>query len=135
MYKRDQHIATRAFEMGLSSLDDIVADKFGVEKHLAHSYILNNYEKCLESEECVNFYDNISVELMRAINFYEFSNQGSSLTDIWICGGGSVNLPLIHAIGETLEADLHPAYKLLPFNESIPQLNNFVQAIGVTMEI
>lgn len=135
MYRKDRHIATRGFEIGLSSLDDIVADRFGVEKHLAHTYVMNNYEDCLNSEECAGFYDNIAVELMRAINFYEFSNQGSSLTDIWVCGGGAANLPLIRTIGETLEADLHPSYKLLPGESSIPQHNSFVQAIGVTLEI
>lgn len=135
MYKKDRHIVTRGFEVGLSSLDDIIADKFGVEKHLTHTYVLNNFEDCLDSEECAGFYDNIAVELMRAINFYEFSNQGSSLTDIWVCGGGAANLPLIRAIGETLEADLHPSFKLLSGEDSIPQHNSFVQAIGVTLEI
>lgn len=135
MYKGDRHVATREFEMGLSSLDDIIADKFGVEKHLGHTYVLNNFENCLEAEECTTFYDNISVELMRAINFYEFSNQGSSMTDIWVCGGGAVNLPLIRSIDETLEANLHPLYKLLPGEDNVPQNNAFAQAIGITLEI
>lgn len=134
-YKGDRHTATRDFDIGLQALDDIVADLYGVERHLAHTYVLNNFEDCLEREECINFYDNIAVELMRAINFYEFSNQGSSLTDLWICGGGSMNVPLIRTIDETLEADLHPAYVLLPEGENDPQYNSFVQAIGVTLEI
>ncbi len=135
MYKGDQHIATRDFEFGLSSLDDIVADKYGIDRHLAHTYVLSNFENCLAADECVTFYDNIAVELMRAINFYQFSNQGSSLTDIWICGGGAVNESLINMIGETLDADLHPAYVLLPNGANDPQLNSFVQAIGITLEI
>lgn len=135
MYKHDRHIATREFEIGLSSLDDIIADSYGVEKHLAHTYVMNNFEDCLEKEECMNFYDNIAVELMRAINFYEFSNQGSNLNDIWICGGGAVNRPLIRSIYETLDAQLHLSHELLPDGKNIPQYNNFVQAIGVTLEI
>ena len=135
MYKGDQHVATREFDVGLSSLEDIVADKYGVERHLARTYIFSNFENCLASEECINYYDNIAVELMRAINFYEFSNQGSSLDDLWICGGGAVNEPLLRTIYETLELNLHPAYELLPGGDSIDQSNNFVQAIGVTLEI
>lgn len=135
MYKKDQYIATRDFEVGLSSLDDIVADRYGVERHLAHTYVMSNFENCLEAEECVNFYDNIAVELMRAINFYEFSNQGSSLNDIWICGGGAVNVPLIRTIDETLEAELHLPSELLPDGENIQQSNSYVQAIGITLEI
>jgi Tfp pilus assembly PilM family ATPase len=135
MYKGDKHVATREFDMGLNSLDSIIADKYGVEKHLAHTYVLNNFDKCLESEECAAFYDNFAVELMRAINFYKFSNQGSSLADIWMCGGGAANESLVRAIDETVDADLHPASDLVPDGENIQQCNMFVQAIGVTLEI
>lgn len=135
MYKQDKHIATREFDIGLSSLDDIIADKFGVEKHLAHTYLMSNFENCLESEECATFYDNIAVELMRAINFYQFSNQGSALNDVWICGGGAANEPLVKAIGDTLEAELHPASELVFDGDKIGQVNSLVQAIGVTLEI
>ncbi len=135
MYKQDRHIATRAFDIGLSSLDSIIADKYGVDRHLAHAYILKNYENCLAAEECSTFYDNVAVELMRAINFYEFSNQGSSLNDIWVCGGGAANQPLVNTISDTLEAELHPASELIPDGEHILQSNIFAQAIGVTLEI
>lgn len=135
MYKKDRYIATRDFEIGLSSLDDIVAEIYGVEKHLAHTYVLSNFEDCLEKEECLAFYDNIAVELMRAINFYEFSNQGSSLDDLWVCGGGAVSVPLIRSIYETLEARLHRSDELLTDGDTIPQYNIFVQAIGVALEI
>ena len=135
MYKQDNYIATRAFDIGLSQLDDIIADKYGVEKHLAHTYVMKNFENCLASEECATFYDNIAVELMRAINFYEFSNQGSSLNDVWICGGGAANEPLVKAIDETLEAELHNASELVQDGDKILQCSSLVQAIGVTLEI
>ena len=135
MYKKDRHIATRDFEMGLSSLDDIIADKYGVDRHLAHTYVLSNFEDCLEAEECTTYYDNIAVELMRAINFYEFSNQGSNLNDLWVCGGGAVNVPLLRSIYETLEIQMHRSSELLPEGTDIQQYNSFVQAIGITLEI
>ena len=135
MYKQDRHIATRAFDIGLSSLDSIIADKYGVDRHLAHAYILKNYENCLAAEECSTFYDNVAVELMRAINFYEFSNQDSSLNDMWICGGGAVNEPLLRTIYETLEMNLHSSQELLPGGNTVMQYNSLIQAIGVTLEI
>jgi type IV pilus assembly protein PilM len=135
MYNQDRHVATRDFDIGLVNLDDIIADKYGVDRHLAHTYVMNNFENCLESEECITFYDNVAVELMRAINFYEFSNQGSSLNDLWVCGGGSFNEALVRTIDETLNAQIHFASELVPDGDSIEQCNNFVQAIGVTLEI
>lgn len=135
MFRHDQHVATREFDIGLSQLEDIIADKYGVERHLAHTYIHSNFENCLASEECMNFYDNVSVELMRAINFYEFSNQDSSLNDMWICGGGAVNEPLLRTIYETLEMNLHSSQELLPGGNTVMQYNSLIQAIGVTLEI
>lgn len=135
MYKGDEHVTTREFDMGLSTLDDIIADKMGVERHLAHTYVLSNFENCLDSEECINFYDNFAVELMRAINFYEFSNQDSNLNDLWICGGGAVNEPLLRMINDSVELRLHSSYELMPEGTNINQYNSFVQAIGITLEI
>lgn len=134
MYKEDRHVATRVLEIGLRSLDSVIADIYGVEVHLAHTYLMANFEKCLEREECVNSYENIAVELMRAMNFYRFSNPDSTLSDLWLCGGGAVIRPLTDAIGEMLDMRLHTASELVPGGDDIPECNSFVQAIGITMD-
>ena len=134
MFKGDRHVATRVLEIGLATLDDVIADAFGVDVHLAHTYLMTNYENCLEREECLNAYENIAVELMRAVNFYRFSNPDSTLSDLWICGGGAVISPLTNAIGEMLDMELHPAEELVPDGGSIPDCNSFVQAIGITFQ-
>lgn len=134
MYKEDRHVATRVLEIGLRSLDSVIADIYGVEVHLAHTYLMANFEKCLEREECVTSYENIAVELMRAMNFYRFSNPDSTLSDLWLCGGGAVIRPLTDAIGEMLDMRLHTASELVPGGDDIPECNSFVQAIGITMD-
>lgn len=134
IFNEDRHEATRVLETGLSSLVDVVADLFGVERHLAHTYIINNYENCLDREECRNTYDNIATELMRALNFYKFSNPNSNLTDLWLCGGGAFIHPLALAIGEMLDMRLHTASELVDDGDEIPGCNSFVQAIGITLD-
>ena len=134
MYKGDRHIATRVLETGLSVLDETIAEAYGVDVHLAHTYLMTNYENCLEREECTAAYENIAVELMRAMNFYRFSNPDSSLSDLWLCGGGAVIRPLTDAIGEMLDVRLHEATELVPGGRSIEGCNSFVQAIGITFE-
>jgi type IV pilus assembly protein PilM len=132
MFNGDQHVATRALEVGLSTLDDVLADAYSVERHLAHTYLMTNFENCLNREECRASYETIAVELMRAINFYRFSNPGSNLSDLWLCGGGAVIEPLINAIGEMLDMRLHTASELIPDGEEMEGCNTFVQAIGIT---
>lgn len=133
MFKKDRHVATRALEFGMSNLDGVLEDIFGVDKHLAHTYLMSNYENCQDREECRAAYENIAVELMRALNFYRFSNPDSALADMWFCGGGAVITPLAETIGEMLNIQLHSADELVEGGESIEECNSFVQAIGIAM--
>lgn len=133
MFKNDRHVATRALEVGLSTLDDVIADTYGVDVHLAHTYLMTNYENCQQSEVCATAYENIAVELMRALNFYRFSNPNSALSDLWLCGGGAVIAPLAETIGDMLNIQMHPASELVPDGEDIEECNSYTQAIGIAM--
>lgn len=133
MFRGDRHVATRVLEMGMSNLDDVLADAYGVDVHLAHTYLMSDYDNCQQREECHNAYSNIAVELMRALNFYRFSNPDSSLGHMWLCGGGAVIAPLAETISEMLNVELHPASELVPGGDSVPECNSFAQAIGITL--
>lgn len=134
MYKNDRHVATRILEIGLSTLDDVLSDVYGVDRHLAHTYLLSNFENCQEKEECLTAYDNIAIELMRAMNFYRFSNPDSALADLWLCGGGAAITPLAEIIADTLDMEIHEASELVEGGENIPECYSFLQAIGITFE-
>ena len=81
----------------------------------------------------MNAYSNIAVELMRALNFYRFSNPDSALSDLWLCGGGAVIRPLADTISEMLGIDMHPAEELVPGGGRVNECNSFTQAIGIAM--
>ena len=132
MFKGTRHEVTRALEFGLSRIDDALADAYNVDVHLAHTYLLTNYEDCQSKEVCVNAFNNIAVELMRALNFYRFSNPDSELTDVWLCGGGAAIAPLRKAIAEGLDnMNLRSADELLSESKPLEQSYSMVQAIGI----
>ena len=134
IFKGDRYEVTRVMDMGLSLLDEVIAERFNVDIHLAHTYLMTNYEDCQRSEECETAYGNIAMELMRVLNFYRYSNQDSSIGDVWLCGGGAVIRPLREAIREGLDLEVHPASELVPGGDKIQDCNSFVQAIGIAME-
>lgn len=134
MFKGERHIVTRVLEIGMSNIDNVIAEAMSVDVHLAHTYLLTNHENCQNAEYCLNTYSNIAVELMRALNFYRFSNPDSQLNDIWLCGGGSCIAPLRTAIGETLDMRLHDAAELVDGGESVEDCHQLVQAVGITLE-
>ena len=134
MFQGDRYVVTRELETGLFTLDEVIAEAYGVDTHLAHTYLLTNYDDCQNKEYCQNAYGNIAVELMRALNFYRFSNQDSHLSDVWLCGGGALIPPLRDAITETLEdMEIHQASELLPGGKAAKKGNITVQASGIAM--
>ena len=133
MFRGDRHMATRSLEVGLSRMDEVLAEIYNVDIHLAHTYLTTNYEGCQGRQECLNAYDSIAVELMRAVNFYHFSNPGTRLEDMWLCGGGAALTPLCQAIADSLDMRLHTADDLVPGGESIEDCNSFAQAVGIAI--
>ncbi len=134
MFRGDRHVATRLLETGMATLDNVLADVYGVDVHLAHTYLMSNFEDCQHREECMNAYSNISVELMRALNFYRFSNPDSALEHMWLCGGGAVIEPLAETISDMLNIQLHPAAELVPGGAGVSECNTYAQAIGIALE-
>lgn len=133
MFKGDTPEASRVLEIGLSSIDDVIAEDFNVDVHLAHTYLLTDYEGCRGRESCMNAYNNIAIELMRALNFYRFSNPESHLEDVWLCGGGAAIEPLVAAIAQNLGMTVHLASSLLAGGEEIRDAYTLIQAIGAAL--
>jgi len=134
MFRGDRHMVTRVLEIGLNSLDQVISEAYSVDVHLAHTYLLSNYDNCQNGEPCMNAYGNITVELMRALNFYRFSNPDSHLQDIWICGGGAVITPLRQSIAETLDLQIHDAGELVPGKAAVENDHVLLQAIGIAID-
>ena len=134
MFRGPRHIATRALEIGLSSLDDIIAEAKGVDTHLAHTYLLTNFEQCQSQDFCAAAYDNISVELMRALNFYRFSNPDSQIDCCWLSGGGAALHALRESIAGTLDIEIRTADELLRGGADMTDAFSFIQAIGIAMD-
>ena len=133
MFKGNSQVITRALEVGMRNIDSVIAEAYSVDEHLAHTYLLNNYEDCQNKDYCINAYGSMSVELMRALNFYRFSNPDSHLEDVWICGGGACIEPLEKIIEENLDVKVHPASELIPGGASVDKDYTMLQAIGIAL--
>ena len=113
IFKGDRHQVTRVIERGMEQVEELLADNFHIDIHLAHTWLLANHEDCIHSEVCQDAFSQISVELMRALNFYQFSNPDSRLEDIYICGGGASIATMRQSLEENLDVKIHEAGELL----------------------
>ena len=113
IFKGDQHQVTRIIEQGMEHVEELLADSLHIDIHLAHTWLLSNHEDCVNSDICRDAFSQISVELMRALNFYQFSNPDSHLEDIYICGGGASVASMEESLKEHLDVNIHNASELL----------------------
>lgn len=127
--------ASRTLDYGLNMLDLAIADSKNIDVHIARSYKEAQHDGILESEACVNIYNSIAVEVMRAINFYRFNNQESDLSSAFICGGGGMIKPLVKALSDNTGLELHEAKDILSYVGNFDENGEiFVCAVGAAIQ-
>ena len=98
--------------------------------HVAHSYVLQNYNDVLSSDYAQSFYARIAVEVMKAVNFFNYNNRQQELTDLCLCSGGCNIVPLRQALAETTHLHLHTAQELLGDDVALDEPWMYLRAIG-----
>jgi type IV pilus assembly protein PilM len=88
--------ATKTIEMGCRDVDMVIADYYNIDAYLAASYRETDHEGILESDVCRAVYNRISLEVMKAINFYKYENRQSEFEDCFICGDCSDTEALVN---------------------------------------
>ena len=111
---RDRVQATRQIALGGRNMDLAVADDLGVDTFLTNTYKASNYQNVLSSGGVADVCDRVAVEILKVINFYQFTYRSSSLEGIYLVGGGAAIPYLRRAIEETVGLPLLPPEELLP---------------------
>ena len=111
---RDRVQATRQIALGGRNLDVAAADALDVDPFLAGTYKRTNYRDILSSPAVTELCDRIAVEILKVINFYQFTYRSSSLEGIYLVGGGAVLEPLRQAIESTVGLPVLDSGDLLP---------------------
>ncbi len=107
IYRGGHFASRREIEVGMSDLEHLVADQCSVDIHVAHEYVRQNYNHVLESEQARELYGRIAVEVVKAVNFFNYNNRERELTQLCLCGGGSAIQPLYDTIADTTGMTLH----------------------------
>jgi len=111
---RDRVRATRQIALGGRNLDLAVAEELSVNAFLANSYKTTNFQDVQELPAVGNICDRIAVELLKVINFYQFTYRNSSLEGIYLVGGGAAMPRLRRSIEDTVGLPLLDPAGLLP---------------------
>ena len=111
---RDRVQATRQIALGGRNLDLAVAELFGVDPFLANTYKYGNYQGVQASPALNEVCDRIAVEILKVINFYQFTYRSSTLEGVYLVGGGAAMPYLRTAIESTVGMTLLSPEDFLP---------------------
>ena len=111
---RDRVQATRQITMGGRNMDLAAADQFGVDPFLANTYKYGNYQGIQSAPALTEVCDRIAVEILKVINFYQFTYRSSNLEGVYLVGGGSAMPYLRRSIEGTVGLSLLSPEDLMP---------------------
>lgn len=135
IFNGERFEVTRIIDMGGAYQDSVIAELLGIDVYLAHTKKQANQEGILEEEPCLEFYRSIALEIMRAINFYNYDSQ-AALDRIFVMGGGVLNPYLLRELEASLGLEIINAEELLPEHKGVEEgtLCLFGAAAGAAMQ-
>ena len=113
IYHGHEFASRREIDLGSARLDQLIADHCDVDIHVARSYRKSNFNNVLTADYARELYGRMAVEVMKAVNFYNYNNRDRELEDVCFCGGGGNIAPLLETVTERTSLKLHPADELL----------------------
>ncbi len=119
--KKNRIQAARQIEFGCGKIDLVIADMLNTDPFLASSYKYTNYRDVMNSPECLEICQNITVEILKVINFYQFNYRDSQLCGMYLTGGGASILQLRERIQDMVGLPVLPLEELLPETSVDPE--------------
>ncbi|MDD3218413.1 MAG: pilus assembly protein PilM [Lachnospiraceae bacterium] len=135
LYSHGIYDTTRILEVGCETIVQTICELYDVDRHIALVYLLNNQDNVWEREECMSTYNNIAIEVMRVMNFYNFNHPDNSLDTLYYCGGGAYIEPMLREIQDMIEPKLVGIEQLFPADSGKDtDLRKGPSAVAITME-
>lgn len=97
----DRVQATRHINIGGRDLDLAIAEELGVDAFLAGSYKMAGHQGALATAALPELCERLAVEILKVVNFYQFTYRASTLEGVYLVGGGAAMEPLRQAIEGT----------------------------------
>ncbi len=114
VYKNLRYKLVHTMDIGIRRVYHAVADEMNIDEHLAKTYLENHYQDCDGLPAAVNIYRDISVEILKGLNFYEVSDMTSRLKDVTFSGMGAQVGGLMDLLKERISMEVTTISELLP---------------------
>ncbi len=142
IYKDGEYSLSHQIDTGEGHAINIIADELSVDTHLAATYLRTNHNDCTRMTPVVNAFKDISLEILKGLNYYEMSDMTTKLGEVILCGTGALTEPLVEILKERIDKNVHTMDEFLSqftkekeVNVTYPSLGLLVaSAPGITAE-
>lgn len=126
---------SRTVDLGMAEFERIMAEKLRSDKASICEEIKKGEKEVVCSDRAFDFYTRLAGDIVRAVNFYNYSNRERELSEIYLCGGGAGIVQLCNTIKETTRLGVLSAEELLP-EEYRPETEawRYIRAISGVLE-
>ncbi len=127
---------TRSLEPGARQIAELAAEARGTDAHIGQIAAEHDQDQVLELDSLQTFYESSAVQIMRAMNFYSYSNTGNTIDTLYYCGGAAHYRPLLQTIQETVTLPMKPLGRLMPYvsKELYEELQLSPQSYGIGLD-
>lgn len=134
-FARGEYEVTRSLDTGCHDLMETISEITGEDVHIAKFAQEKKLDPAVLADERVqDGISNISVQLMRVLNFYSYNNPDNTIDKLYICGGGSMITELMKDIENTTGLKQAPLTSLMDGEGGLLQLaQTSPQAVGIVL--
>ncbi len=123
MFKDGAYRLSHIIDIGENKIIQSIADELNVDVNLAETYLRNNFQDCRNCRGAVNAYKDISLEIIKGLNYYDMSDMSSRLKDVVLCGPGAMTEPLVMLLQERIDRAVYTVQEMYPDGPDDPGLN------------
>ncbi len=98
----------RSIETGCAALGRRVAELLGCDEHMGRMHLIQNTDGIMDSDGMRDICQEISIDVMRAVNYYTYEKRDNTLDTIYLCGGGALIPQLRNELKESVPLNVVP---------------------------
>lgn len=124
IFDNGNFVMGKTIERGGALIDETISATLGVDKYEARARKESNDDKILTEKDCQDAYQDLTIEVLKVLNFYTYSDSESetSLEHLYYCGGSSMIEPLRTALLKGTGLTQHHVYQLVNMGDNVSDL-------------
>lgn len=133
IFKNGEFALSHQIDTGENHAINVIADELGVDSHLANTYLRTNHNDCNKMTSVVNAFKDMSLEILKGLNYYEMSDMTTKLSEVILCGTGALTEPLVEILKERIDKNVYTMDEFLSEFTSEKNINVTYASAGTVI--